>query len=561
MPSQWRGSPRRPPGWISLCPSRAEDAAGLLNAAFESGRPTLFFYPKNLLNNRELASRFAPKSLLLPPGKARIEREGRDITLVAWGNTTVHCRRAAEALAGAGAEAEVLDLRTLRPWDKAAVLASVRKTGRLIIVHEDTHTAGMGAEVVAAVAEEIQTPVRVKRVTRADTFVPCNFGNQLEVLPSYKAVLEAAVELLDGEIRWQRESEAGGESYILEAVGSSPSDEVVTVIEWLVKPGEQVVEGQELAELEADKAMVTLSSPVAGIVVSLDTAEGESADVGAGIATLQLEQGSLRVKPVTREEPGTPVITGLKTGSPAAAGAVHRDRAGIAVIAGVRGVMGSEVISNEAISRLCPTWSPEDILKRTGIRERRWIGKGETSLTLSVAAAEALFTDTRTGIEEIDLLLCSTTTPILNTPSMATLIQHALNEKYGADCNAPAYDINAACSGYVYGLQIAHDYLAQKPDHRILLITTDVPFRPNRYGRSLDRSGIRRRCDGDPDCRCCRDRGRTPRDSTAGSLRPGRGRLAAPNPRRPGTSDLHGGSRGLSEGGLRDGGHSAQGLR
>ena len=140
----------------------------------------------------------------------------------------------------------------------------------------------------------------------------------------------------------------------------------------------------------------------------------------------------------------------------------------------MRGVLGGRLVTNEEIARLCPTWSPEDIVKRTGIRERRWIAEGETALTLAVEAASALFTETGVGIGDIDLLICSTETPMMNTPSMANLIQYALNEKYGADCDCPSYDINAACSGYVYGLQIAHDYLAQKPDHRVLLCTADV---------------------------------------------------------------------------------------
>ena len=402
------------PGVDVFMPSRADDAAALLNAAFASERPTLFFYPKNLLNSRDLATKKDPAKLLVSPGMARKVREGSDITLVAWGNTVVHCTKAAESLAQAGASAEVLDLRTLAPWDKEAVVASAEKTGRLIVVHEDNHTAGMGAEIVSTVAEESSRPVKSRRVTRGDTFVPCNFGNQLEVLPSYSRVLETAVQMMSGEITWRKEEDDSGELYGLEAVGSSPSDEVATIIEWLVKEGDSIQEGQEVAELEADKAMITLSSPVAGIISAIEVPEGESVNVGSVIARVRLPQGSVRIKPVTREEPGTPVITGLKTG--AAVSGPSAPAGAVAAIAGIRSVLGSRLVSNEEISRLCPTWSEADIVKRTGIQERHWIGEGEDVVTLTTDAAVKLLDDMAVNVEDLDLIICSTTTPPYEYP-------------------------------------------------------------------------------------------------------------------------------------------------
>ncbi len=460
------------PGVDVFMPSRADDAAALLNAAFASERPTLFFYPKNLLNSRDFATKKDPAQLLLSPGKARTVREGSDITLIGWGNTVVHCTRAAESLAAAGASAEVIDLRTLAPWDKEAVIASASKTGKVIVVHEDNHSAGMGAEVISTIAEGCSTPVECRRVTRGDTFVPCNFANQLEVLPSYSRVLEAAVDMLGGSIVWKKEEDESGELYGLEAVGSSPSDEVATIIEWLVKEGDSIEEGQEVAELEADKAMITLSSPVAGVISSIDVPDGESVNVGTVIAKVRLPQGSVRIKPITREEPGTPEISGLKTG-PAAAGPVMQTGA-VAAIAGVRSSLGGRLVSNKEISELCPTWSEADIVKRTGIQERHWVGEGENAVTLTTDAASKLLDDMNIGVEEIDLIICSTTTPFMNTPALATMVQYELNKKYGADCSCAAYDINAACSGYVYGLQIAYDYLAQRPAEKVLVLTADV---------------------------------------------------------------------------------------
>src|SRR5207342_123631 len=129
--------------------------------------------------------------------RARIERRGDDLTLVAYGNAMARCRRAADALAAIGIRAELIDLRSLSPWDEDTVLASARKTGHLLVVHEDNYSCGMGAEVLATVAQKAGVPLRVSRVARADTFVPCNFSNQLEVLPSFKEVLAAAASLLE----------------------------------------------------------------------------------------------------------------------------------------------------------------------------------------------------------------------------------------------------------------------------------------------------------------------------------------------------------------------------
>src|SRR5205814_1756589 len=105
---------------------------------------------------------------------------------------------------------------------------SVRRTGRLLVVHEDNQTCGFGAEVVAAVTEQVARPIIVRRVTRADTFVPCNFPNQLAVLPSFRSILTAAAEMLELDLYWLEADSIGGDGlFRVQAVGSSPSDESV----------------------------------------------------------------------------------------------------------------------------------------------------------------------------------------------------------------------------------------------------------------------------------------------------------------------------------------------
>ena len=474
--SSFEGIAAHTPGVDVFMPSNAEDAAGMLQSAFASGRPTLFFYPKNLLNNRSRATGADIILLKTPIGKARFLTHGTDITLVGWGNTTEHCLLAAKSLKDAGVSAEVIDLRSIVPWDVEGVLASVEKTGRLIVVHEDTHTAGMGAEVIATVNEKASRQIQSRRVTRGDTYVPCNFENQLEVLPSYKRVLETAVEMFGGTIEWKKDVQREEGFNYIDAIGSSPSDEQVTVVEWHIKPGDAVEEGDLVADLEADKAAIELKSPVSGTVVELLLEEGDSAKVGAPLAKLENESGDVKIKPVTKEEPGTPVISGIKKEkakeAPVPAAAKTGGETLVGII-GVAGVTGSRLVDNEEISKLCPTWSPEDIVKRTGIHSRNWVAEGETALTMAADAARKLFEKTGTSIEDVDYIICSTETPYHLTPSLATMIQHELAKgREGITC--PAVDINAACSGYMYALQQAYDYLTNCPDHKVLLVTSDV---------------------------------------------------------------------------------------
>lgn len=187
---------------------------------------------------------------------------------------------AAEALAGAGYLADIIDLRSLSPWDDQAVVESVRKTRRLIVVHEDNHTCGFGAEIVATVAEQLDNQAQLRRVTRADTHVPCNFANQLEVLPSFRRTLEAAAELLELDLTWQARPAAVAGETIIEASGSSPSDESVVVVGWMIREGQRIEVGDEIALLEADKALLEFASPAAGTVKKRMAQEGDRVRIG-----------------------------------------------------------------------------------------------------------------------------------------------------------------------------------------------------------------------------------------------------------------------------------------
>jgi 2-oxoisovalerate dehydrogenase E1 component len=173
------------PGLIVAMPSRARDAVGLLRTAFGAGDPVLFMEHKHLYRQRYAADPMPPAGWSLPFGRGAIVRPGRDLTIVTWGATVQKSLEAAGQLADAGCDAEVIDLRTISPWDAELVCESVGRTSRLLVVHEDSLTAGFGAEVAAHVAEHcfwaLDAPV--VRVAATDTFVPYAPNLEQAVLP------------------------------------------------------------------------------------------------------------------------------------------------------------------------------------------------------------------------------------------------------------------------------------------------------------------------------------------------------------------------------------------
>jgi 2-oxoisovalerate dehydrogenase E1 component len=140
-------------GWQVAMPSNASDAVGLLRAAMRSENPTIFFEHRSLLMTSDGSARYPGDDYVIPFGKSRTLREGRDLTVVTWGAMVHRCVDAV-ARVGERASIELIDLRTVAPWDRDAVLTSVRKTGRCLVVHEDTLTAGFGGEIAATLAKD-----------------------------------------------------------------------------------------------------------------------------------------------------------------------------------------------------------------------------------------------------------------------------------------------------------------------------------------------------------------------------------------------------------------------
>jgi 2-oxoisovalerate dehydrogenase E1 component beta subunit len=183
------------PGLKVVYPSTAYDAKGLLKSAIRDNNPVLFFEHKFLY--RRIKEQIPEGDFTVPIGKAIVRREGRDLTIVSYAAMVHTSLEAAEQLAKQGIDAEVIDLRTLLPLDRETILASVRKTNKLLVVHEDTRTGGIAGEIAAIVCEDAFDDLDgpIARVTGLDTPVP--FAPPLEgrFLPNKEKVVAAASEL------------------------------------------------------------------------------------------------------------------------------------------------------------------------------------------------------------------------------------------------------------------------------------------------------------------------------------------------------------------------------
>ncbi len=187
------------PGLKVVCPSTPSDAKGLLKSALRDPNPVIFYEIKELYRSRKIVEELLEgDAALVPLGKAKIVREGEDVTLVSYGQTVWQCLEAAANLEQEGYSAEVIDIRTLVPLDNATIIESLRKTHRIVVVNEAPMTCGFAGEILARISQDsfelLDAPPM--RVTRLDTPVPWVKPLEAFVLPSVAKITEATLRVL-----------------------------------------------------------------------------------------------------------------------------------------------------------------------------------------------------------------------------------------------------------------------------------------------------------------------------------------------------------------------------
>ena len=187
------------PGLKVVMPSTAADFKGLLKSAIRDNNPVLFFV--------EMSLSFEPGMVpeaehIVPLGKAAIRRAGSDVTLISYGKSVRACEAAATLLAQQDIDAEVIDLRSLKPLDEEAILASARKTGRVVVVHDANRMCGVGAEIAAIVAEKAFDALRapVLRITSPDVPAPSSYPLEMAFSPQADTIAEAAAGLFEEQL-------------------------------------------------------------------------------------------------------------------------------------------------------------------------------------------------------------------------------------------------------------------------------------------------------------------------------------------------------------------------
>jgi len=181
------------PGIRVVMPSTALDANGLLRTAIRCDDPVLFLEPKHLYRQTHNRSPYPGHDYMIPFGKAKLVREGTSLTIVTYGSLVFRAEVAAKTLEHEGIQAEILDLRSLNPYDWELISASVKKTNRVLVLHEDTMSWGYGAEIAARIADELfaflDAPVR--RLAAKDGFVPYHPNQEDAVLPQPADIVAA----------------------------------------------------------------------------------------------------------------------------------------------------------------------------------------------------------------------------------------------------------------------------------------------------------------------------------------------------------------------------------
>lgn len=304
------------PGLIVVVPSSPAEGKGLMKTALRCSDPVIFLEPKALFAVKQ---QVPEAEYFIPFGVANVVRPGTDLTMVSCGTLVQRCCEAAEQLAGAGVACEVIDLRTIVPLDVETIVQSVKKTGRLLIVDEGFAMCGLGAEITAAVMEQafysLESPIA--RVHPDPTAHPFSPAHENAVVVTVEKILAAAHNVMQGEptpVRRLRGMSApqaaapvatapaaAGAAVIERSSGSAAPANAIAIkvpnmdltiteakmVKWLVEIGAAVREGQEIFEIETDKATTAVESPAAGTLLRIDAQPDEIVKIGAVVGYLQ----------------------------------------------------------------------------------------------------------------------------------------------------------------------------------------------------------------------------------------------------------------------------------
>ena len=183
-------------GWQVLFPSNAEDAVGLLRSAMRSNNPSIFFEHRSLYDGLWARRPYPGDQFIVPIGKSKTIQNGEQLTITTWGAMVERCEQAAKEL---DYSVEIIDLRSIMPWDKQSIVDSVNRTGRILIVHEDTMTAGFGSEIAAVVAKECfyELDAPVERLTMPDVPSPYNVNLLESVVPTVEKIKNRIINIIE----------------------------------------------------------------------------------------------------------------------------------------------------------------------------------------------------------------------------------------------------------------------------------------------------------------------------------------------------------------------------
>ncbi|MBL63812.1 MAG: hypothetical protein CMI30_10450 [Opitutae bacterium] len=324
------------PGLRVVVPSTPTDAAGLLWTAMQGNDPVIFLLPKHLLWERR--EELTDVVEAVPLGSASVCREGDALTVVAWGNCIEIAEKAIVQMEDRGVSGvELIDLRSLAPWDRETVFSSIRKTGKILIVQEDVEPCSIGQMIISELTGDDETWRSLqhppKLISRKETHIGFNPIYEYDALPDAATVAQAIARMINvesGEIRepptikiaplddmepTPKESEPAMEEDDDLAIRVPTLGEGIRsarVVSLAIKPNDEINQDDALCEIETDKAIFSIEAPVDGVFLEWYIKEDEEIEVGQKVASMQASKAPAgRVAPVekTKSKAGSVVLS------------------------------------------------------------------------------------------------------------------------------------------------------------------------------------------------------------------------------------------------------------